>query len=154
MNCCRNLSYVLSLVLTLFVASDSVFADYILPLRRIRDNGATAPPTYDAINVCCSIESVAESVAVSPDFKKVYGLANTLGFANYITVWDAATGQRFPAESLALNFPNNPPNTNNYIGMYAGPTQPLIRGNELFALSPVYAGTFIPPSNNWQIKRF
>jgi hypothetical protein len=141
--------------LGVLVSPNSSFADYIgaggIPVR-IHDDGTTAPPSYDSFFFPL-VEEPADSVALTDNQQKVYGLANTLGFANYVLVWDANTGQRLPADFLALGPNTLPPSDNNYIGTWLGHNQPLIRGSQLFALSPVYPGGYTE-TNNWQIKRF
>src|SRR4051812_49431652 len=99
--CVVNLFFALSVLF----APNSSFADYIgaagIPVR-IHDDGTLAPPTYES-NLFPLVEEPADSVALTDDQHKVYGLPNTLGFANYILVWDANTGQRLPADYIAMN---------------------------------------------------
>jgi hypothetical protein len=94
------------------------------------------------------VEEPAQDVVLTPDLKIVYGLPNTLGAANVILAWDTDTGQRRPADDLnqgAVPY-------DQYIITGGGHTQPIIRNNELFAISPIYTSAG-QNNNSWQVKR-
>src|SRR6478672_9607348 len=142
----QNLSRALFLALSVLVGQSSTFADYIGrsvfgSIVRIHDDGTVAPPNYDYSGLSGTVETPAMEIALSPDLSKVYGLANTLGFANQVNVWNTNTGARINTDMMVLGFP---PNENYIETAYSPdyPNQPLIRGNELFALSPIFTGSF------------
>src|SRR3954470_8822058 len=134
----QELSLAIFLALGVLIFPHSSLADYIgsnfgRPIR-IHDDGTLAPPTYDMSNFGVFVEEPAQDVVLTPDLKIVYGLPNTLGAANVILAWDPDTGQRRLADDL--NQGGVPYDQHIITG--GGPTQPMIRNNELFAINPIY----------------
>lgn len=150
---CYRPACVACLTLCTLLTAQSAFADYIGAvasaftgdIRRIADNGTTLPTSFIA-NVPQSIkdqtETIVESIAVTPDLKKVYTFTNTLGFANYILAWDTDTSQFRQSDTFSPTGASD-----DYVN---NARSPVIVGNEIFVTS--FIGMNF--SGNRQVKRY